>query len=174
MTDTHSICLVDGSGYIFRAFYALPSMTRQDGTPINAVYGYVNMLMNLIKENGCEHIVVVFDAKRKNFRNDIFAAYKENRKRFVLVFKDQLWPLIITGLTFFPSLVGLFKVMKDYETLYKIGDIYQKFGDTRSALKYLNDALKQNPNPTLENKIKKIETEHAINKEFYSNTRIRG
>ena len=80
MTDTHSICLVDGSGYIFRAFYALPSMTRQDGTPINAVYGYVNMLMNLIKENGCEHIVVVFDAKRKNFRNDIFAAYKENRK----------------------------------------------------------------------------------------------
>ncbi len=80
MTDTHSICLIDGSGYIFRAFYALPPMTRQDGTPINAVYGYVNMLMNLIKENGCEHIVVVFDAKRKNFRNDIFAAYKENRK----------------------------------------------------------------------------------------------
>ena len=80
MTDTHSICLVDGSGYIFRAFYALPPMTRQDGTPINAVYGYVNMLMNLIKENGCEHIVVVFDAKRKNFRNDIFSSYKENRK----------------------------------------------------------------------------------------------
>ncbi|MBO7258268.1 MAG: DNA polymerase I, partial [Alphaproteobacteria bacterium] len=80
MTDTHTICLVDGSGYIFRAFYALPPMTRGDGTPINAVYGYVNMLMNLIKENACEHIVVVFDAKRKNFRNDIFSAYKENRK----------------------------------------------------------------------------------------------
>ena len=62
----------------------------------------------------------------------------------------------------------------DYETLYKIGDIYQKFGDTRSALKYLNEALKQNPNPDLENKIKNIETKHAINKEFYSNTRIRG
>ena len=62
----------------------------------------------------------------------------------------------------------------DYETLYKIGDIYQKFGDTRSALKYLNEALKQSPNPELENKIKNIEAKHAINKEFYSNTRIRG
>ena len=80
MADTHTICLVDGSGFIFRAFYALPQMTRGDGTPVNAVYGYVNMLMNLIKENACEHIVVVFDAKRKNFRNEIFSAYKENRK----------------------------------------------------------------------------------------------
>ncbi len=79
MADTHTICLVDGSGYIFRAFYALPMMNRADGTPVNAVFGFIKMLMNLIKENGCEHIVVVFDAKRKNFRNDIYAAYKENR-----------------------------------------------------------------------------------------------
>ncbi len=75
-----TICLVDGSGYIFRAFYALPIMTRADGTPVNAVYGFMNMLMNLVSENRCSHIVVVFDAKRKNFRNDIFSAYKENRK----------------------------------------------------------------------------------------------
>ena len=77
---TKSICLVDGSGYIFRAFYALPIMTREDGTPVNAVYGFMNMLMNLVNENRCSHILVVFDAKRKNYRNDIFAAYKENRK----------------------------------------------------------------------------------------------
>ncbi len=77
---TKSICLVDGSGYIFRAFYALPLMTREDGTPVNAVYGFMNMLMNLVSENGCSHILVVFDAKRKNYRNDIYKAYKENRK----------------------------------------------------------------------------------------------
>ena len=77
---TKSICLVDGSGYIFRAFYALPLMTREDGTPVNAVYGFMNMLMNLVSENRCSHILVVFDAKRKSYRNDIFAAYKENRK----------------------------------------------------------------------------------------------
>lgn len=75
-----TICLVDGSGYIFRAFYALPPMTRSDGTPVNALYGFITMLMNLVQENRCSHIVVVFDAKRKNFRNDIYPAYKENRK----------------------------------------------------------------------------------------------
>ncbi|MDR2902830.1 MAG: DNA polymerase I [Lactobacillales bacterium] len=75
-----TICLVDGSGYIFRAFYALPPMTRPDGVPINAVYGFTNMLMNLVTDHPCSHIVVVFDAKRKNFRNDIYAEYKQNRK----------------------------------------------------------------------------------------------
>lgn len=75
-----SICLIDGSGYIFRAFYALPPMTRPDGTPVNAVYGFMNMLMNLVSEENCSHIVVIFDAKRKNFRNEIYPAYKENRK----------------------------------------------------------------------------------------------
>ena len=79
-TEQKTICLVDGSGYIFRAFYALPIMTRADGTPVNAVYGFMNMLMNLVSENACSHILVVFDAKRKNYRNDIYPAYKETRK----------------------------------------------------------------------------------------------
>lgn len=61
----------------------------------------------------------------------------------------------------------------NYDMLYKMGDIYEKFGDTRSALKYLNDASAQNPNSELDNKIKRIEVQHSINKEYYSNTRIR-
>lgn len=81
MNTQQTICLVDGSGYIFRAFYALPPMTRHsDGTPVNAVYGFFNMLTQLIDTNRCSHIVVVFDAKRKNFRNDIFPEYKATRK----------------------------------------------------------------------------------------------
>ena len=60
----NTLCLVDGSGYIFRAFYALPSMNRADGTPVNAVYGFTNMMMNLLQENACAHIVVIFDANR--------------------------------------------------------------------------------------------------------------
>ncbi len=76
----NTLCLVDGSGYIFRAFYALPPMNRPDGTPVNAVYGFTNMMMNLIQENPCTHIVVIFDAKRKNFRNDIYSEYKANRR----------------------------------------------------------------------------------------------
>lgn len=61
----------------------------------------------------------------------------------------------------------------NYDMLYKMGDIYEKFGDTRSALKYLNDASKQNPNSELDNKIKRIEAQHSINNEYYSNTRIK-
>lgn len=61
----------------------------------------------------------------------------------------------------------------NYDMLYKMGDIYEKFGDTRSALKYLNDASAQNPNSELDNKIKRIETQHSINNTYYSNTRIK-
>ena len=74
------ICLVDGSGYIFRAFYGLPPMTAPDGTPVNAVYGFTNMFMKLANKFDCDYNLVLFDAKRKNFRNDIFADYKANRK----------------------------------------------------------------------------------------------
>ena len=80
MANPQTVCLVDGSGYIFRAFYALPPMNRPDGTPVNAVYGFMNMMMNLTEENTCAYMVVVFDAKRQNFRNTIYSAYKENRK----------------------------------------------------------------------------------------------
>ncbi len=62
----------------------------------------------------------------------------------------------------------------NYNLLYKMGDIYEKFGDTRSALKYLQEAKTQSANPDLENKIKKIESLDAINKEYYSDMRIRG
>jgi DNA polymerase-1 len=74
-----SLILVDGSGYIFRAFHALPPMTRPDGTPVNAVFGFVNMLAKLIAENPGQRIAVVFDAGRHSFRNDIYPAYKAQR-----------------------------------------------------------------------------------------------
>lgn len=62
----------------------------------------------------------------------------------------------------------------NYDLLYKMGDIYEKFGDTHSALKYLNAASDKNPNSELDNKIKRIEAQDSVNKEYYSNTRIRG
>lgn len=77
---TKTICLVDGSGYIFRAFYGLPPMTSPDGVPVNAVFGFTSMFLKLTKEIGCDYSLVLFDAKRKNFRNEIFADYKATRK----------------------------------------------------------------------------------------------
>ena len=61
----------------------------------------------------------------------------------------------------------------NYDTLYRMGDIYEKFGDSRSALKYLKEAQKQSQNPELDNKILRIEAYDPVNKEFYSDTRIR-
>ena len=75
--------LIDGSGYIFRAFHALPPMTRSDGTPVNAVYGYASMLLKLLddlREHGSEELIaVVFDAKRTTFRNALYSLYKAQR-----------------------------------------------------------------------------------------------
>jgi DNA polymerase I len=73
------VFLVDGSGYIFRAFHALPPMTRPDGTPVNAVYGFTQMLMKLVADSDAEYLAVIFDSARKNFRNEIYADYKANR-----------------------------------------------------------------------------------------------
>ena len=77
---TKKVCLVDGSGYIFRAFYALPSMTNPQGVPVNAVYGFTNMFMKLTSQIKCDYSLVLFDAKRQNFRNNIFPDYKGTRK----------------------------------------------------------------------------------------------
>ncbi|MEE8213442.1 MAG: DNA polymerase I [Alphaproteobacteria bacterium] len=72
--------LVDGSGFIFRAYYGLKSnLTRSDGTPTNAVYGFCNMLMKLLDDIDADYLAVIFDAARKTFRNDIYADYKANR-----------------------------------------------------------------------------------------------
>ena len=79
--------LVDGSGYIFRAYYALPPLSRKsDGLPVGAVSGFCNMLFKLLedtksKENKekATHFAVIFDSARKNFRNEIYSDYKANR-----------------------------------------------------------------------------------------------
>ena len=73
------LILVDGSGYIFRAFYALPPMSREDGTPVNAVFGFTSMLLKLSEDMQGENILVVFDAARTTFRNAIYKEYKANR-----------------------------------------------------------------------------------------------
>ncbi len=79
--------LIDGSGYIFRAYYALPPLTRKsDGLPVGAVSGFCNMLFKLIEDSNSKdnlqkptHFAVIFDSARKNFRNEIYSDYKGNR-----------------------------------------------------------------------------------------------
>ena len=82
--EKQHICLVDGSTYIFRAYHALPPLTRKsDGFPVGAISGFCNMLDKLVREEkeekGITHLLVVFDASGKTFRNDIYPEYKANR-----------------------------------------------------------------------------------------------
>src|SRR6185436_12481665 len=80
MADTdRTLYLIDGSGFIFRAFHALPPLNRGDGTPINAVLGFCNMLARLHNEVKAVHAAVIFDAARKTFRNEIYSEYKAHR-----------------------------------------------------------------------------------------------
>ncbi|MBO6481848.1 MAG: DNA polymerase I [Pelagibacteraceae bacterium] len=84
---TDHFYLVDGSGYIFRAYYALPPLSRKsDGLPTGAVSGFSNMLFKLLEESRSDdsenkptHFAVIFDSARKNFRNEIYKDYKANR-----------------------------------------------------------------------------------------------
>ncbi|QDH18045.1 DNA polymerase I [Swingsia samuiensis] len=78
-SETPHLVLVDGSGFIFRAFHALPPMTSPDGVPVNAVYGFTNMLMRLLRDRVGTHLAVIFDAGRQTFRNDIYPQYKAHR-----------------------------------------------------------------------------------------------
>ena len=71
--------LIDGSGFVFRAFHALPPLTRPDGTPVNAVLGFTNMLWKILRETDADHAAVIFDSGRHTFRNDLYEPYKANR-----------------------------------------------------------------------------------------------
>ena len=72
--------LIDGSSYIYRAYYAIPHLSTKDGTPTNAVYGFVNMLLKIIRDEKPDRLAVVFDAKGPTFRKGIYPEYKANRQ----------------------------------------------------------------------------------------------
>ena len=79
-TPLRHLYLIDGSGYLFRAYHALPPMNRPDGTPINAVFGFCRMLVaDLLDNPEIDHIAMILDASSVTFRNQIYDKYKANR-----------------------------------------------------------------------------------------------
>ena len=81
--EGHKLHLIDGSGFIFRAYHALPPLTRSDGTPVGAVAGFCNMIYRMLENNNGPdaptHLAVIFDHKSKTFRSEIYPKYKANR-----------------------------------------------------------------------------------------------
>ena len=78
-SDKQPLVLVDGSSYLYRAFHAMPGLSNSSGEPTGAVYGVTNMLRKLLADYDPQYIAVVFDAKGKTFRNDLYPEYKANR-----------------------------------------------------------------------------------------------
>lgn len=78
--DPNEVILIDGSGYIFRAYHAIPRLTTSSGFPTNALFGFSRMLLKLLASVTSKRIVLVFDASRKTFRSDLFAGYKAHRE----------------------------------------------------------------------------------------------
>lgn len=93
-TFSGPLVLVDGSSYLYRAYHALPPLTNSKGQPTGAVKGVVNMMRRLIKDYPHSQIAVVFDAKGKTFRDDMFAEYKANRPPMPEDLRPQVQPIL--------------------------------------------------------------------------------
>lgn len=96
------LILIDGSSYLFRAYYALPPLTNRKGQPTGAMYGVINMLRKLMVEYQPDYVAVVFDPKGKTFRHDLYHTYKANRIEMPNELRSQIKPLfeIIRALGF--------------------------------------------------------------------------
>ena len=90
---TNPLVLVDGSSYLYRAFHAFPPLTNVAGEPTGAMYGVLNMLKSLISQVQPTHIAVVFDAKGKTFRDEMFEQYKSHRPPMPDDLRKQIQPL---------------------------------------------------------------------------------
>ncbi|HYN78431.1 MAG TPA: DNA polymerase I, partial [Lamprocystis sp. (in: g-proteobacteria)] len=93
MAPKYPLILVDGSGYLFRAYHALPKLTNSKGEPTGALVGVLAMLRKLIETHHPQYIGVVFDAPGKTFRDQIFPAYKANRPAMPDDLRAQIEPL---------------------------------------------------------------------------------
>ena len=87
------IFIIDGSSYLYRAFHAMPPLSTSKGQPTGAIKGVTNMLMTLKKDSEGSPIIVVFDAKGKTFRNEIYSKYKANRPPMPDELRSQLEPV---------------------------------------------------------------------------------
>jgi DNA polymerase I len=92
MTD-HTMVLIDGSYYLFRAYHAIRDLSNAKGEPSGAIYGVINMIQKHLTEGGPDYFAIVFDAKGKTFRNDMYKEYKANRPPMPDDLVTQIQPL---------------------------------------------------------------------------------
>ena len=91
--QNNTLYLIDGSSYIYRAYYAIRNLTSPKGFPTNALYGFTQMLLKVLKERQPEHVAVIFDAGRITFRNELYPEYKANRAAMPDDLRPQIAPI---------------------------------------------------------------------------------
>ena len=92
-TEKETLYLLDGSSYIYRAYFAIRNLSSPKGFPTNALYGFTQMLLKVMKDRAPAHVAVVFDAGKITFRNELFPAYKANRSAMPDDLVPQLEPI---------------------------------------------------------------------------------
>ncbi|MDD2581845.1 MAG: DNA polymerase I [Desulfuromonadaceae bacterium] len=93
MSSKETLYLVDGSSYIYRAYYAIRHLSSPTGFPTNAIYGFIQMLLKLLKDYNPQHVAVVFDAGRTTFRTEMYPEYKANRAAMPDDLRMQMEPI---------------------------------------------------------------------------------
>jgi len=93
MSDDSTLYLVDGSSYIYRAYYAIRHLSSPSGQPTNAIYGFIQMLLKLLKDHNPQHVAVVFDVGRVTFRTGLYPEYKANRAAMPDDLRSQVGPI---------------------------------------------------------------------------------
>ncbi|HQB39291.1 MAG TPA: DNA polymerase I, partial [Deltaproteobacteria bacterium] len=93
MNNDNTLYLIDGSSYIYRAYYAIRHLSSPQGHPTNAIYGFIQMLLKLLKDHQPKHLAVVFDAGRVTFRTEIYPEYKANRAAMPDDLRMQMEPI---------------------------------------------------------------------------------
>ena len=92
--NADNFIIIDGSSYLYRAFYALPNLKTSSGLNSGAIHGFANMLNRILNEYSPKYLVMVFDAKGKNFRHDIYDEYKANRNSMPAELSEQTGAII--------------------------------------------------------------------------------
>lgn len=126
MINDDTLYLVDGSSYIYRAYYAIRHLSSPSGFPTNAIYGFTQMLLKLLKDYQPKHVAVVFDAGRTTFRTEIYPEYKANRAAMPDDLRQQVGPI--------RELVRAFNIpvleLQGFEADDIIGDLAGRFSKT--------------------------------------------
>ena len=118
-----TLCLIDGSSYFYRAFFAIRPLTTSKGIHVNAIYGFTTMLLKVLKEIEPDYAAIIFDSAKKTFRNELYSDYKANRTEMPQDLVEQI-PYIKQVV----EALNIFQLEKEgYEADDIIGTICEKF-----------------------------------------------